>query len=202
MHLASGMSRIARVAEAFHALGITVWAIAVGGSALAAAVVFPQMKALAPSLPGYAAYTGDHWMIAAGHVGRKVFEISDWVELGASAVVVVALASLTRCGFVRGWWGALRWMGVGLAAGLAIYNGLVLAPRMDRSLVAYWEAARDGRNEEASAYREMFSAEHPLASRIKGTSLTALLLTTAIAAAARKNSAPPPCTPKEQPRPG
>ncbi len=196
------MNRLAKLAEALHAVALTVWAIAVGGSALAAAVVFPQMKSLTPSLPAYAAYTGDHWMIAAGHVARSVFEIADRVELVASAVVVVALAYLTRTGSVRGLAASLRWLCVGLAAGIAIYSGLFLTPRMDTALVAYWDAAREGRNDDAATYREAFSSQHPLASRLKGTTLVALLVATGIAAASRKNSTPPPLSPKEQPRPG
>lgn len=155
-----------RTVEGIHAASLAVWLAALGGAGLAAAVVFPVMRELDPRLPDYASYAGEHWMIAAGHVGRRVFSIADRVQLVASALAVVSLAVATRLGLSSGVWLAIRWIAVGVAAGLAVYNGLVLAPRMDQNLLTYWAAAREGDQAKAAQYKAAFSAEHPHASMV------------------------------------
>ena len=44
-------------------------------TAVVAAVVFPKMRELDPTLPGYPAYDGAHWSLAAGIVAERVFDI-------------------------------------------------------------------------------------------------------------------------------
>ena len=46
-----------------------------------AAVIFPTMKQLQPVLPEFVKVPQDHWSLAAGLVMRKVFFISDAVQL-------------------------------------------------------------------------------------------------------------------------
>lgn len=160
------MNRLERTVEGIHAASLAVWLAALVAAGLAAAAVFPVMKGLEPRLPEYAAYTGEHWMIAAGHVGRRVFSIADRAQLVMSGIAVVTLAVATRLRLCGGPWLALRWIAVGVAAGLAVYNGLVLAPRMDEDLLAYWAAAREGDSAKAAQYKAAFSGAHPHASMV------------------------------------
>jgi hypothetical protein len=171
--------------ESLHAAALALWFAALVGAGLAAAVAFPEMKRLDPRLPEFGAYAGEHWMIAGGHVGRRVFALADRVQLIASAVGVLTLAAVTRLRVASRPWMAVRWIGVGVAAGLAVYNGLMLAPRMDTNLVAYWEAARVGDEPRAARFKTAFSAEHPQASRVLSISAGGVLLGLVAAAASR-----------------
>ncbi len=180
------MNRLERTVEGAHAAGLGVWLAVLVAAGLAAAVAFPEMKELDPRLPDYAAYTGDHWMIAAGHIGRRVFSIADRVQLVAAAVSVLTLAIVTRLRLSTGPWLALRWIAVGVAAGLAIYNGLVLAPKMDADLLAYWSAAREGDQVKAAEHRAVFSAQHPQASRVLTIGAAGVFVAVVAAAVSRK----------------
>jgi hypothetical protein len=179
------MRRLEASVESFHAAALAVWFAALVGAGLAAAVAFPEMKRLDPRLPEYGAYVGEHWMIAGGHVGRRVFALADRVQLIASAIGVLTLAAATRLRVASRPWIAVRWIGVGVAAGLAVYNGLILAPRMDENLVAYWDAARAGDVPKAAAYKAAFSAEHPHASRVLTFAASGVLAGIVAAAASR-----------------
>lgn len=164
-----------RWSEAMHAMALSIWLAALAGAGLAAAIAFPSLKSLQPTLPGFPGMVPDHWMIAGGHVGRPAFMIADRASLLAAAVAVVTLAIVTRLGRVHGAWLAVRWVCVGGAASLAVFNGLFLAPRMDDHLVAYWEAAKAGDVERAARDRALFTADHPTASRILGISAMLVL---------------------------
>ena len=184
------MNRLERTVEGAHAAALGVWLAVLVAAGLAAAIVFPEMKELDPRLPGYASYTGDHWMIAAGHVGRRAFAIADRAQLYAAAAAVLTLAVVTRLRLSKGPWLALRWVAVGVASGLAIYNGLILAPKMDDELVAYWAAAREGDQVKAAEFRAVFSAQHPQASRVLVTGAAGVFVAIVAAAASRNRSAP------------
>lgn len=184
------MNRLERTVEGIHAASLAVWLSALVGAGLAAAVVFPVMRDLDPRLPGYASYTGEHWMIAAGHVGRRVFSIADRAQLVVSAVAVVSLAVATRLGLSGGVWLAIRWIAVGVAASLAVYNGLVLAPAMDQDLTTYWAAAREGDGAKAAQYKAAFSAAHPHASMVLQVGAASVLVGVISAAASRGSRRP------------
>ena len=186
------MNRLERTVEGAHAAALGVWLAVLVAAGLAAAVAFPVMKELQPRLPDYAAYEGEHWVIAAGHVGRRVFSIADRVQLVAAAAAVLSLAVLTRLRSSSGLWLAVRWLAVGTAAGLAIYNGLVLAPNMDDDLVAYWSAARAGDQVKADAFRAVFSAQHPHATRVLVIGVSGVLIALVAAAVSRKRMPGPP----------
>lgn len=164
-----------RWSEAMHAMALAMWLAALAGAGLAAAIAFPAMKSLQPSLPDFPGAVPDHWMIAGGHIGRPAFMIADRASLLAAALAVITLAIVTRLGRVHGAWLVVRWACVGSAASLAVFNGLFLAPRMDDHLVAYWDAAKQGDLERAARDRALFTADHPTASRILGISAVLVL---------------------------
>jgi hypothetical protein len=188
------MRRLEASVESLHAAALALWFAALVGAGLAAAVAFPEMKKLDPRLPEFGAYAGEHWMIAGGHVGRRVFALADRVQLIASAIAVLTLAGATRLRVASRPWVAVRWIGVGVAAGLAVYNGLVLAPRMDGNLVAYWDAARAGDEPQAAASKQAFSAEHPHASRVLMFAASGVLVGLVAAAASRAPGASRPAS--------
>lgn len=152
-------------------------------TSLFAAVVFPLMRDLDPSLPAYAAYDGPHWSLAAGILAERLFEIGFIVVGGALAVCFGALLAL--------WVG--RRSGRAPIARLALWTVTasvftaqiaVLQPRMNDAASDYREAAAAGANETVTEARERFSALHPSASRLMGGATIAALALFATTAAA------------------
>ncbi|MEQ8769880.1 MAG: hypothetical protein RIB60_05160 [Phycisphaerales bacterium] len=174
---ANPVGALRRTAETTHLLAIAVWFGAVAMSAVVAAVVFPLMRDLDPTLGAYPAFEGDHAVLAGGHVGARVFLIADIVQFVCGLIVLATTIALV--GFLklptRRWSSAIRITAVGGAVLVASYHVMVLAPRMDDNLKSYWTLAEHGETEQAEAARARFSADHPTASRtLSGTA--ALLL--------------------------
>lgn len=172
-------------------------ALAMTGAA--AAVIFPVVKALDPSLPEYAAYTGPHWRLAAGHVASRIFLISDAVQLGCIIITGLTLGviALTADAWAKPIVTALRIISLLAAISILAYSFAFLGPRMNLNLVNYWDAAKTGDNEAALVYQQAFDKDHPTASRVMvGSFLCALLLTTsgAFAASGASNRNTPPRT--------
>ncbi|GAB5495692.1 MAG: hypothetical protein Phyf2KO_07720 [Phycisphaerales bacterium] len=165
--------------------GLWMGALAMTGAA--AAVIFPVVKALDPSLPEYAAYSGPHWRLAAGHVASRIFLISDAVQLGCIIITGLTLGVIALS--VEAWAKpivtGLRIIALLAAVSLMTYSFAFLGPRMNTNMVSYWDAAKTGDNESALAYQQAFDEDHPTASRVMvGSFLCALLLTTSGAFAA------------------
>lgn len=149
-----------------HVLALAIWLGTVAMTAVAAAVIFPQLKALAPTLAGYAGYTGDHWMIAAGHVANRIFVIGDVIQAVCAGVagLTIAVALMARRFSPFRAAAAVRLLAMLVAFGAMSYQFGSLRPDMRRNLDEYWLAAEQGRNEDAAVYQERFRALHPAAS--------------------------------------
>ena len=165
------------------ALGVWTGALLMTGAA--AAVAFPTMRDLDPLLPAYGAYPQDHWSIAAGHIMRRVFGISDWTQLfcaGAVALTLgieIALAGWKKLGMAWRVRGAVMLAAIACAA----YSALVLAVRMNGQLDVYWEAARTGDIETAQSVKAAFDQGHVLARQLMTATfalVAAALVTSAI----------------------
>ncbi len=155
--------------DTLHIVALAFWLAALLGSGAAAAVLFPTMKHLDPTLPAFAAYPHEHWKIAAGHAANKLFFLADIVQFAAAFLATVTFA-LTLF-FLRilpdrgrSWPLAIR--GVSLAAALtaAAYLLLVLSPAMGLDYQHFIAAASAGQVEQADAARAAFEAAHPKAS--------------------------------------
>lgn len=150
--------------ETLHALFTSLWLSALVGAGLGAAVVFPQMKSLAPALPEYAAYTGEHWKIAGGHVGMTLFAIADKVQIVCAlcSVIVLAVIFKQRSASDSRGLAIARGAFLVIAAGLATYHVFFLAPRMMGTVQEFWLAAKAGDMAQAGALQSAFDADHPL----------------------------------------
>lgn len=179
------------VFEACNALFVAAWLAALVGSGLGAGVVFPVMKSLAPTLPEFAAYHGDHWRIAGGQVGTKLFWIADWIQLIALVGVIATLAPAiilrartpARGPVLAG----MRSLLVLLATALACYHIFVLAPRMMQTIQDFWAAARAGDEARAGQLQALFDADHPMSRMILESNavLVVLMLLVGVYHAAR-----------------
>jgi uncharacterized membrane protein len=132
-----------------------------------AAVVFPTMRTLGPSLPEYAAYGGPHWSLAAGVVAEKVFVVG---FAAAGVALVLALVSGAGVAFTRGrrGWPVARLALLLLTAGIFLTHVAWLRPRMDAAAEEYRVAAAAGRAEGAAEAKSHFDGMHPIASKLIG----------------------------------
>jgi hypothetical protein len=169
--------------EALHMLTAILWFTALVGAGLGAAVVFPALKPLNPQLPDFAAYTGEHWRIAAGHVGNRLFAISDAFQLACPIVCTLLLVpavlgsradgdgSRAKLGVL----GIARLLLLAIAVVLGLYQSLILGPHMRETIEAFWAAARAGNMEAAAPLQSAFDADHPKARFVMESSALAVL---------------------------
>lgn len=183
----------ASLARSLRIGALGVWAGALLLTGAAAAVAFPTMRDLAPLLPKFAAHPDDHWSIAAGHIMRRVFSISDWAQIACALVVLATLAAEL---FTVGWKRlGMAWRVRGaialVAAQCLAYSALALAPRMNGLLDVYWEAARSGDIAAAQDAKAQFDRDHVLARRMMTgvfALVVAALLTSALSGARGANA--------------
>ncbi len=165
-----------------HLASLGVWAGVLGGAGIAAAVAFPTVRDLAPSLPAYEAYAGEHWMLAAGMVASRVFVISDVVQFVCTFGAIIGFGlAVAFGGYLKGdrrsWLLFFRALFLGLAFISVAYHLLILMPSMQHDLRQYWDAALAGETETAERFRQAFADRHPDASRSLGLTALAALTT-------------------------
>jgi hypothetical protein len=134
-------------------------------------LIFSQMKKLQPSLPEYAAYTGEHWKIAGGMVANKVFVIVDYVQLSCAILAILTLgltllAANQAVPKYRPPLAGVRILFLSIACALFCYQLFILAPPMAVHLNDFWVAAKDGKMAIADAEQAAFDADHPTASNV------------------------------------
>lgn len=167
------------VLEALHAAGSAVWLAGVAAGAITAAVAFPLMRELRPTLGAFEAYTGDHANLAAGQVASRVFLIGDAAQLAGAAVAMVSTIGLVVSGglVLARLSTAVRLLALGAALLLLAYLLFVLGPDMGARLRSYWDAAAIGNMALAESSREAFGRLHGGASAVySGLGLTTLVL--------------------------
>lgn len=166
-----------RLLNTIHIVALGIWTGGLLMTGIAAAILFPTIRALNPALPSYERFTEPHWAIAAGHVGRRIFLAADVVQMTAAGLTLLGVGGL----IIAGRWprhtiiGATRLALIGAALTLVCYQLIVLGGRMDTNLTGYWTAAREGHMDEALRLRAAFEADHPVASRVAAATALATL---------------------------
>lgn len=174
---------LSRIGETLHLTALGVWAGALFGAGVAAAVAFPTMRDLDPTLGAYPAYTGEHWMLGAGRVAARVFLITDIAQFVCALLAIGGFALAVVAGPKhRSWALFFRAAALGVAFLLVSYHLLIQGPRMDRDLRAYWNAAAAGDNATAAVHQDAFAARHGGASRVMTATFAATLLTLVLGA--------------------
>lgn len=152
--------------ESVHIVALGLWVGTLGMAGAAAAIVFPMMRDLDPTLAIYAAYPEPHWRLAAGHVAASLFFISDLVQLVCAGLAGLALTLMVL--LKRAAWPdralAGRFVIMTLLLALLSYRFFILAPRMDQSLAKYRSAAQIGDVASAATHAAEFNDDHPIAS--------------------------------------
>lgn len=176
------MSPVRRAVESVHLASLGLWLGILIATGAAAALVFPAMKALDPSLPAYAAFDPPHWTLAAGHVAERYFRASDTAQVALAGIAWLTLP------IAAAFFGARKTMPVvriALVVSLSVslaWQLLSLRPRMDLHLGAYRAAAIAGEADRAEEERAAFAALHPTATR--AMAVNAILVLLALAAGA------------------
>ncbi len=177
-------SRLASWLDLFHVLALAIWLAGLLSAGLSAALIFPQMKSLHPSLPDFAQYSGEHWKIAGGMVANRIFLIVDSIQLPCALIALVTLGlSLLAANKApigsperRPPLAGARILLLTLACGLLAYQLFILSPRMAINLNNFWTAAKEGNQAIADAAQAAFDADHPIASNVLTSTAAAVLL--------------------------
>ncbi|MEM8758026.1 MAG: hypothetical protein AAGF47_09625 [Planctomycetota bacterium] len=174
------MTPLRRMLETVHVTAAGLWCGATAMTGAAAAIIFPKVRDLDPTLATYPDYTGEHWRLAAGQVAARLFTVGDAVGFvcamlaGVSLVLVAAGRDAWRTRAIT----LTRLTVFSAALGLIAYNLLVLGARMNTNLGAYWRAAAAGENEAAAAAQQAFMADHgPASAVLVAMTLATLALT-------------------------
>ncbi len=166
-------SRTAPWCDTIHSLSLSLWLAALVLGGVSAAVMFPAMKTVNPTLADFPGLEPDHWKIAAGMVQRRIFFVSDFIQFIAAIGTFITLGlRLIGAGIPRAARRAatlVRTVAVGAAMLLLSYHLLVLAPRLDDNLTTFYAQAQAGNLPAAQAARAAFDADHPIASSVLGT---------------------------------
>lgn len=141
-------------------LGIWLGALLAVGAA--AAIAFPTMKKLNPSLPEFSA-VDEHWSIAAGSIFQPMFVGVLIIAVGlgvlATSIGVVSVRHASK--------GRRLLLNVLLvASALTAVAGLVVARDMRANWLTFLDAAKAGDTGVATMARASFDQSHPLASTL------------------------------------
>lgn len=169
-----------QIARTMHIACLALASGVIVATGVAAAIAFPTMRDLAPSLPGLS-QVDDNWMIAAGAVMAKVFAITGGIA--ATAIALSALALVIEA-FTAQRRRPVPLMGRSLVLLLLVsvcaHYTAVLLPTMNHTFDAFVVAARANELDQAATLRAEFESMHPVASRELGAiaflSLIAALL--------------------------
>ncbi len=172
------MARLRHLADILQTLCLAIWLGTVLATGAAAAMIFPTMKSLTPSLPAYSAYSGEHWLIAGGAVANRLFVLADAVQLPCAVLALGSFAFTLSTRKSAGNRGALLLQtgAISVATVALAYHLLILSPRMARNLASFWASARAGDNPGALAFKSAFDADHPTASRVLAVIAASVLL--------------------------
>jgi hypothetical protein len=173
---------LTRIAQVVHLLALSVWLGSVAMSGVVAAIVFPLMRELDPTLGAYPDYQGDHALLAAGRVASNVFFVVDLVQFVCASLALATIVVLVVCGYSLNTVArVLRVIVLCMTLALLSYHLLLFMPGLMSMLQGYWDNAGAGNTEVADRFKEEFLAQHDKASNILG--LLALMVTANIVVA-------------------
>lgn len=172
-----------RIAQIVHLIALAVWLGAVAMSGVVAAIVFPLMRTLEPTLGAYPDYEGDHALLAAGRVASSVFFAVDTIQFVCATLALFTLAALVAMGYTLNT-GArvLRVIVLCMTLALLSYHIFFFMPELTNTLNAYWANAAEGNTGLADTFKDRFLESHSSASRILRALTLMVLINIALAA--------------------
>lgn len=172
------MSRWTTFLNSVHLAALGLWAgiLLMLGAALA--LLFPTVKAQRPTLPDFAAYTGDHGRISAGMVAQKLFLVSDiaiFLLALLSAGTLAALVLMNRAS-LRGTAGVLRSVAVAVALACVAALLLIVTPQINAASQMHWASARKGDITTSNLHIAAVDDLHPIGTALMSAELIAVLI--------------------------
>ncbi len=164
--------------ETVHVVALAIWVGFVVAAGTFAATVFSVTRSLDPRLPGYEAYTGEHYLIVGGKMAQTVFFVTDVVQFACVLVSVMTLVAILamRRGETRRPTMAIRTASVVVAMASVAALLLVVNPKIVAATSSYWAAAKAGDMPTALAHKAIAADTHPYASALMVTTAIMVLL--------------------------
>jgi len=173
---------ICRIAQIVHLVALAIWLGAVAMSGVVAAIVFPLMREVEPTLGAYADYGGDHSVLAGGLVASRVFFAVDTIQFVCGSLALLALAVMIAGGYSLNTVARVfRVIVLCTTLALLSYHLFIFMPGLQKTLSAYWSLAQLGDTAQADVFKDRFLASHTMASRILGTLTIAVLVNIVLA---------------------
>jgi hypothetical protein len=168
---------ICRIAQIVHLVALSIWLGAVAMSGVVAAIVFPLMREVEPTLGAYADYGGDHSVLAGGLVASRVFFAVDFIQFVCGSLALLTIAIMMASGYSLNTVARVfRVIVLCTTLALLSYHLVIFMPKLQQILSAYWSLAQMGDTAQADAFKDRFLASHAAASRILGTLTIAVLI--------------------------
>ena len=173
-----GMRTTRVILETVNALVLGVWAGMLVFVGIAAALTFPRMKGLDPTLAGFSSYEGEHWRLVAGSVMTPLFGIVS--ATGSVVLLIVLVITVSRFKARDRRTGSLARKieaGALLLLCLAhVINTYALWRPRTRLFDEHLELARAGDNPGAAAVVSEFNALHERAAPLMGLLLLLVIV--------------------------
>ncbi len=167
----------ARIAQIIHLVALSIWLGSVAMSGVVAAIVFPLMRTLEPTLASYPDYQGDHSLLAGGLIASKVFFAVDFVQFVCAALALLTMSIMIVAGYpINTIARLLRLMVLCATLALLSYHLFLFMPKLTMTLQGYWDFAAAGDTAQADQFKDRFLESHSSASRILATLTIAVLI--------------------------
>ncbi len=169
--------------QILHLLSLSIWLGSVAMSGVVAAIVFPLMRRLEPTLGAYGAYEGDHATLAGGLVASRVFFTVDTIQFVCASLALGSIALLVAMGYslntpAR----VMRVLVLCMTLALLSYHLFFFMPSLTQTLNGYWDFAAAGDTAQADLFKDRFLASHSMASNLLGGLTLMVLINLALAA--------------------
>ena len=172
-----------RICQMTHLIALAVWLGSVAMSGVVAAIVFPLMRKLVPTLGAYPNYEGDHALLAAGRVASKVFFTVDAIQFVCASVALGTLAMLIAMGYSLNTMArVMRVLVLCMTLALLSYHLFFFMPGLTQTLNGYWDFAAAGNTAQADVFKDRFLESHSMASNLLGGLALMVLINLALAA--------------------
>tara|TARA_R110002073_G_scaffold1715_3_gene12253 strand:- start:3757 stop:4350 length:594 start_codon:yes stop_codon:yes gene_type:complete len=156
-----------RIAQIIHLVALSIWLGSVAMSGVVAAIVFPLMRKLEPTLALYPDYQGDHAMLAGGRVASSVFFAVDLIQFVCASLALATMAAMLVTGYkISTIARFLRVLVLFATLALLSYHLFLFMPKLTMTLQGYWDFASAGDTTQADVFKDRFLASHKAASRI------------------------------------
>ncbi len=166
-----------RIAQITHLVALSIWLGSVAMSGVVAAIVFPLMRTLEPTLASYPNSEGDHSLPAGGLIASCVFFVVDAIQFVCAALALLTISIMIVARYqINTIARLLRIMVLCATLALLSYHLFIFMPQLTLTLQGYWDFAAAGDTVQADQFKDRFLESHSAASRILGTLTIAVLI--------------------------